>query len=393
SVNHRESVKLDSSDAFEGPEKLLEVWFAPFPVDMPNGTGLLSISRDQWESMLDLVQCKVLSVVSNNMLRAFLLSESSMFVFPHKLILKTCGTTTLLVGIERIIELATSVGFSSDPYQLFYSRKEFLFPDRQLHPHRSWEEEVSHLDQYFPDGAAYSIGKVNSPHHWHLYMKNASCSPTEASEVIDELFDETLEILMTDLSRTKCSNFFAGRIGAAHKATAEETAIIDDAIVSSDDDSINSFGPCTDSLVAHDSGHVLGNVVCRESGIANIYPEAIIDSFTFLPCGYSCNGFIPDSDKYLTIHVTPEEVCSYASFETNVPVSATDSTGRKTTLSLNDVVDIFLPGRFSVTLFQSKRSANKRLNSLKLTAAGYTRVDRIVHDFGGYELVYADFVR
>lgn len=37
----------------------------------------------------------------------------------------------------------------------------------------------------------------------------------------------------------------------------------------------------------------------------------------FEPVGYSMNGLIPDSDQYITIHITPEPEFSYISFETN----------------------------------------------------------------------------
>ena len=64
------------------------------------------MSVEIWKEMLDLVRCQVLSIVESEDVDAYLLSESSMFVFPHKLILKTCGTTTLLSGLPRILEIA-----------------------------------------------------------------------------------------------------------------------------------------------------------------------------------------------------------------------------------------------------------------------------------------------
>ena len=83
-----------------------------------------------------------------------------MFVSPHKIILKTCGTTTLLNGLPRLLEIATVVArfphsvrdlvkgtpTAAMPYRVFYSRKNFLFPDRQRGPHRSWRDEVKSLD-------------------------------------------------------------------------------------------------------------------------------------------------------------------------------------------------------------------------------------------------------
>ena len=118
--------------------------------------------------MLDLVNCKVLSVIESEHVDAYLLSESSMFVFPHKVVLKTCGTTTLLWGLPRLLEIAAlNAGFphvvaqplrgiaaAATPYRVFYSRKNFLYPDQQRGPHRSWRDEVRFLDQRFQGGSA-----------------------------------------------------------------------------------------------------------------------------------------------------------------------------------------------------------------------------------------------
>lgn len=53
---------------------------------------------------------------------------------------------------------------------------------------------------------------------------------------------------------------------------------------------------------------------------------------------------------YMTIHITPEPEFSYVSFETNVPVSSyKDIIGK--------VLDIFLPGKFTVTVFSNQVSA------------------------------------
>lgn len=60
---------------FEGPEKLLEIWFDPpeTGADSSGGLGLRSVSREKWEEMLDIVRCKVLSVIRGEELDAYLL--------------------------------------------------------------------------------------------------------------------------------------------------------------------------------------------------------------------------------------------------------------------------------------------------------------------------------
>ena len=59
------------SGGFEGPEKLLEMWFAETPGKA--GLGLKSILREDWEDMLTKVGCKVLSVVKSAGVDAYLL--------------------------------------------------------------------------------------------------------------------------------------------------------------------------------------------------------------------------------------------------------------------------------------------------------------------------------
>jgi S-adenosylmethionine decarboxylase len=69
-----------SSAPFEGPEKLLEIWFAPSPADVPDASstitgkhGLRRIKRSVWEDMLAIVKCKILSVVEGTETDAYLL--------------------------------------------------------------------------------------------------------------------------------------------------------------------------------------------------------------------------------------------------------------------------------------------------------------------------------
>ena len=132
--NHQEPF-----NGFEGAEKLLEIWFENTNSSL---TGLRSVDPAIWRDMLKLVQCQVLSTIKNEVVDAYLLSESSMFVYNNRLILKTCGTTTLLLAIPRILQIAEEYCKLIKVDAIFYSRKSFLFPEQQIHPHGSWSDEV-----------------------------------------------------------------------------------------------------------------------------------------------------------------------------------------------------------------------------------------------------------
>ena len=447
------------------------------------------VPAEVWKDMLDLVNCKVLSVVESEHVDAYLLSESSMFVFPHKLILKTCGTTTLLCGLPRILEVAAleagfphsvansiaGTGTAAIPYRVFYSRKNFLFPDRQRGPHRSWRDEVKSLDKLFLGGSAYMIGKMNGE-HWYLYLTepNTILTPPATPErkeaetrmlelpasgqsietCVDEVDgqDETLEILMTDLDPDNAKQFHLDHASAvaegqyfqrAHRARLDAQQHLGDIHDQSIDvlktngnshtsypDDVDIFSNTSDDELSTPinpnhtlppelatEGHALGTIVSDVSGLSAVYPaskypDARIDAFLFTPCGFSANGVIPaaptgassaKTTHYFTVHVTPEPHCSYASFETNVPGL---QTGRETADVVEQVVAIFKPGRFSVTLFEAKdmlfedsgenkearQQAKKKCARLD-NIRGYRRVDRIVHDLEGYELVFKYYER
>jgi S-adenosylmethionine decarboxylase len=71
---------FSSNPPFEGPEKLLELWFAPSPADVPGASatidgrhGLRQVQRSVWEDMLRMVRCQILSVVEGSEMDAYLL--------------------------------------------------------------------------------------------------------------------------------------------------------------------------------------------------------------------------------------------------------------------------------------------------------------------------------
>eukprot|EP00249_Psilotum_nudum_P001731 c14379_g1_i1 orf=243-512(+) len=78
------------SPGFEGFEKRLEVeFFIPSVFVDPEGRGLRTLSRAELDRLLQAAQCTIVSELRNNFCDSYVLSESSMFVYPYRIILKT----------------------------------------------------------------------------------------------------------------------------------------------------------------------------------------------------------------------------------------------------------------------------------------------------------------
>ena len=189
---------------FEGPEKKLEIDFkrvdgtsgevqyASYPLKpSTRKCGLRALSRQQLDTICSLVSCTILSSTSNEFFDSYVLSESSLFVYPQKLLMKTCGTTTLLLCLETVIQYAAEIGLKVEA--LFYSRQKFIFPEKQKAPHTSFDHEVAHLSDVFPNGQSYCLGDRSSE-HWFLYHVDLSHGKLAA-----ERKDRNIEIMMEKL--------------------------------------------------------------------------------------------------------------------------------------------------------------------------------------------------
>jgi len=273
------------TSGFEGPEKKLEVHFK---VNLKNKDGLRVVSKETWQTVLDYAKCTIISTTRNEHFDSFVLSESSLFVYPYKVMLKTCGTTTLLHCLSKLLEVAQDHGTSAE--LLLYSRKNLTFPTKQLYPHVTFEDEVHYLNKLF-DGQGHVLGALNKD-HWNLYV--ADCRPPSSIERTNQTF----EVMMHDLSPQVMEQFYH-REGV----TARDTT--------------------------------------KSSGIADLLPGSHIDDFQFEPCGYSMNGLL--KEWYWTIHITPESHCSYVSFETNAPLPSF-------TRLLRRVLALFQPSRATVAI-------------------------------------------
>ena len=289
---------------FEGFEKRLQITFSEAPIFVdPQGLGLRALTRSQLDSILDAACCTIVNHLSNSELDSYVLSESSLFVYPNKIIIKTCGTTKLLLSIPPILQLAESLQLTV--VSVKYSRGSFIFPNDQPAPHRSFSEEVAALNVFFGhlSHKAYVIGDPAIPNrNWHVYSasKEASRSPLvrESTAVIN------VEMCMTGLDRDKASVFF--------KKSGDHSA----------------------------------KEMTKLSGISDVMPSHVICDFEFDPCGYSMNGL--DGGALSTVHVTPEEGFSYASYEAMGFDSGSVVGGMKTLTKR--VLACFGPSEFSVAV-------------------------------------------
>ena len=74
--------------------------------------------------------CCIVSHRATQDFDAYVLSESSLFVYSERLMLKTCGTTQLLAAVPLLLELARGLGMHTCCTK--YSRASFLFPEKQV---------------------------------------------------------------------------------------------------------------------------------------------------------------------------------------------------------------------------------------------------------------------
>ncbi|KAF1329744.1 S-adenosylmethionine decarboxylase proenzyme, partial [Globisporangium splendens] len=297
-------------NTFEGPEKNLEI---DFKVGVGHLNGFRQVSRPEIDAMLEAGQCMILSKTSNEHIDAYVLSESSMFVYAHKVVIKTCGTTTLLKTLPFIRKYAESLGMEIE--WVSYSRKNYTFPEEQVYPHTSFQTEVAFLNDFFPDGSAHVLGPLNHD-HWYIYVWDAeehepsvgfghgATGGVHRPLSAPASNESTLHVLMQDMHPTVAQKFFKE---ADPTMTSRRMTV--------------------------------------ESGIRDLVPGAVLDDFAFDPCGYSMNGIL--FDAYYTIHITPESHCSYVSFETNARLRSYESL-------LKNVIRCFRPAKYAVSVYADR---------------------------------------
>jgi S-adenosylmethionine decarboxylase len=269
--------KTMSNGFFEGTEKKVEL------VVSGRSPDLRGLGERRWREIVEAAQATVLSRLRTEHCDAYLLSESSLFVFERKMLMITCGRTRLVDAVAELLE-----DVSPEDVQFFiFERKNEVFPHRQP---TSFYEDACALNALLP-GTALRFGDEDE-HHLYLYHLDRAFD--------GEPEDVTMEILMYGLDR-RVAEMFDLHTGASTAARA------------------------------------------RSEAMHRILPGYTVEEHLFEPSGYSLNGV--RGKHYGTIHVTPQDHGSYASFETNHPF------GDSPASLCNEVLGVFRPRAFDVVLF------------------------------------------
>ncbi|XP_074289867.1 S-adenosylmethionine decarboxylase proenzyme-like [Silene latifolia] len=333
---------LASPIGFEGYEKRLEICFHHDSGISTSSHGLRSLTRDQLDTILKPAECTIVDSLSNDHVDSYVLSESSLFIYPYKIILKTCGTTKLLLSIPVILDLAKTVFLTVTSVR--YTRGSFLFPSVQPFPHRSFSEEVTILDSHFIrlglSSKVVRLGNYKTAKKWHVYL--ASRDPSWNLD-IQRVY--TIEMCMTNLNNKRGQVF--------HKA--------------------NSYS-------------VAG--MTETSGIRKILPKSRICDFDFDPCGYSMNSI--EEDAISTIHVTPEDDFSYASFE----AAGYDIKEMDLKKLIDRVLACFEPMEFSIAIHCNDHLGLSSIVYEPISINGYNAEEMSYKELDyGSLMVYYQFVK
>ncbi len=251
--------------------------------------NLLNCPLSLWNDIVASVDAKIISKVENDEIKSYLLSESSLFVYKNKVVLITCGQTKLINCLENFVDKFGEKGILS----IFYERKNEIFGQYQS---SHFFDDIKIIEKYFK-GKSLRFGEA-SGHHVFLY------SYLSEDCLIDSA-DSTLEVLMYGI-----------------EGEAKE--------------------------LFQTSGYNSSLELRHAAGLDSLLEGYEIDDYIFDPVGYSLNAI--RGDQYLTIHVTPESIGNYTSFEaTGIPAELQIDVLRK-------VLSIFKPTLFDVFSFAPQKS-------------------------------------
>ena len=369
---------------FEGAEKKLEVRFE-LPADA-GADGMRAVCRADWDALCAAGACTIVSKISSRDADAFMLSESSLLVYPNRVIAKTCGNTETLSMLPPLLKLAAQL--RCRVARVIYSRSDFLWPDKQPAPYQNFDDERAVIAAALADaalGAADVVSHVCGPMEgtrWHVCMvtlgphaapmpaptmalcppvATADCSGAAADSSSDsgagsdtplscESGESSLSVPSRPFSPLTSADgvvLLPSEIGteAGFSGFLAEPAFAELASKCTLEMTMNGLDQANATEHFWMSEKNTSAYVTRTCGLSDVLgPDATVDAYMFEPCGYSMNA-LSAKDEYYSVHVTPQNPGSFASFETScVPARLSYPE------LLAAVLRIFKPSRFAVSL-------------------------------------------
>ena len=168
---------------FEGSEKKIEVIFSS------KSPSLFEQPLSLWKKIIHSCGAEIISLSKFPKIHSYILSESSLFVWKHRLVLITCGKTALSKSFIKILK-----SFSESSIEVcFFQRKNEFFPQIQK---SCFHKDLKQIKKKI-SGKAYRFGPLHD-HHFFLFHSESDFIPDEK--------DQTLEILIYDSETFKNSS-------------------------------------------------------------------------------------------------------------------------------------------------------------------------------------------
>jgi S-adenosylmethionine decarboxylase len=239
---------------FEGSEKKAEII-----IDATQISLIADLEENFWQALVQCCNAKILSTIENKDCKAFLLSESSLFVWHDRLLIITCGNTRLVHSVEYFIQ---QIGMSKIQ-QITYQRKNEYFAHAQL---SSFGDDIALLGQYVK-GQSFRFGELDG-HHNYIFNQDTNFKLHQE--------DKSYELIAYQICQ---------------KAS----------------DKLTTLG-------------LAANEIREFLQLDRLLAGYILDDFVFEPFGYSINAI--KGMHYLTIHITPQASSSYVSIQANINLIA-----------------------------------------------------------------------
>ncbi len=278
------------ADFFEGPERSLYAMMDVFPAPVKEGRpqslddcmkiknfslrSLLNVS--DWSGLLKHAKVDILAVFkgddgapssnvssraltnfdgSSDGIDAYVLSESSLFVWDKGFLLKTCGTTTPLKILSPLLEMvklkliqemqsseelqkqalnSMDISYSKlkDSFQielvkLVFRRPTLQRPQDQEFPHKYPEHEIDWIHHVFPKTALKkfsltssesTVEEEHSLQSGYVVIAERSASQEDSEGARDDSAQNVLEFACRNISKDRAALFFTNHLCKAEKA-------------------------------------------------------------------------------------------------------------------------------------------------------------------------------